>query len=409
MTQQIEPTTELPSSATSGWPDTIRSFAEGQNDFAFGLYKELHQQPGNLFFSPFSIRTALGMTFVGARGETANQMCRALRLASSEESLDLAFAEIIQQLTPADGGKYEFTIGNSLWSQDGIPLLPEFSELIGRYYRGEVNLVDFRINTEVARTAINRWVEEKTRQKIKELIPWDGISPDTRLVLANAIYFKGIWMSPFRTYDLFDPLNEEPFYLEDGSEVRTPLMFMQKEVRYVKGEDFQAVELNYQGDNISMLVFLPNRKDGLLDLEKRLQADMLEECVKRMQVREIKIFLPKFKLTWGTINLKNQLSAIGMPIAFNRDEADFSGINGLQPPDDEALHIGAVCHKAFVEVNEKGTEAAAATGVSMDMFAGLPPKVPVFRADHPFLFGIRDQKSGSILFLGRLANPTQGS
>lgn len=382
--------------------EKLRSFAADQNDFALALYGQLLQRPGNLFFSPFSIRTALAMTYAGARSETAAQMGKAVRFASSDETVHEAFGELIQRLNADGGGKYEMTVANSLWSQDGAPLQRGFLDLIARHYGGGMNVVDFRHAVEAARLRINRWVEEKTKQKIRELIPAGGLVKDTRLVLVNAVYFKGMWVLQFSKIATRD----EPFYLEGGGKVQAPLMHQHEEVRYLHADGFQAVDLDYRGGDLSMLVFLPDKKDGLRDLETRLSAGILHDCVAKMRVREVELFLPRFRMTWGSVEIGAQLSALGMPLAF-APEADFSGMNGHEPPHKDSLFISAVFHKAFVEVSEEGTEAAAATAV-VGKIRGMasPPPVPVFRADHPFLFAIRDRKSTAILFLGRVANPT---
>ena len=386
-------------------PDGPQSFAEDNNDFALALYGRLGQRPGNLLFSPFSIRTALGMAQAGAKGETATQMREALCLPSSDEALHAAFAEIVQRLNAAGGGEYEMAVANSLWGQDGAPLEPEFLDLIARHYGGGMKLVDFLGGAEAARVTMNQWVEDQTRRKIRELIPPGTLNSDTRLVLLNAVHFKGTWVLPFRT----EATSDEAFHLEGGGVVHAPLMHEHERVRYVQGEGYQAVDLAYRGGDLSMLVLLPERKDGLPDLEARLSARMLHDCVEQMRTGEVRLFLPRFKITWGTVNVRDQLAVLGMPLAFARFRADFSGINGHEPPHAEALFISDVFHKAMVEVNEEGTEAAAATAVVMEAALGMGPSrprpVPVFRADHPFLFAIRDRKSGAILFLGRMSDP----
>jgi serpin B len=382
------------------------SFADENNDFALTMYGRLRQRPGNLFFSPFSIRTALSMTQAGARGETAAQIIEALRI-SSADTPHVAFSDIIHRLKSAGDGKYEMAVANSLWGQDGAPLLPEFLELI-RHYDSCIKLVDFRDGAESARREINRWVEDKTRQKIRNLISPGGLDTDTRLVLVNAVYFKGMWVLKFQRTDTRDEL----FYLEDGGNVRAPLMYQQRDrVRYLQARGYQAVDLIYEGGDLSMLVLLPDRKDGLRDLEKALSAQMLHDCVAKMEIREVKLFLPRFKITWGTVDMRDHLTALGMPLAFTRFKADFSGINGYEPPAEESLFLSAVFHKAFVEVYEEGTEAAAATAVVFGrvgaaLYPSKPPPIPIFRADHPFLFAIRDRKTGALLFLGRMADPT---
>jgi len=385
------------------------SFAEDNNDFALAMYGQLRQQRRNLFFSPFSIRTALGMTLAGARGETAAQMRRALHISSSDEALHVAFAEIVQRLDAAGGSKYEMAVANSLWSQDGPPLQPGFLDLIARYYGDGMNPVDFHRGAEAARVTMNQWVEDKTRQKIRNLIPSGGLDADARLVLVNAVYFSGMWVLPFRK----TATRDEPFFLEGGGKVQAPLMHQHEDVRYMQAGGYQAVDLDYQGGDLSMLVLLPDKKDGLRDLETRLSTRMLHDCVARMRVREVKLFLPRFRATWEAIDLGAQLRALGMPLAFARSQADFSGINGHEPLDKESLFLSAVFHKAFVEVHEEGTEAAAATAVLMETLGALryskPPPVPIFRADHPFLFAIHDRKSGALVFLGRMADPAPES
>jgi serpin B len=333
-------------------------------------------------------------------------MRAALCISSSDETLHIAFAETIQRLNAAGGGAYEMAVANSLWAQDGAPLQPEFLDLIARHYRGAMNLVDFRRGAEAARVTINQWVEDKTKQRIRKLISSGGLDGDTRLVLVNAVYFKGTWVLPFRRAATRD----EPFHLEGAGKVQAPLMHQQKEIRYLQAGGYQAVDLVYRGGDLSMLVLLPARKDGLRDLEKKLSARMLHDCVARMATREVKLFLPRWKITWGTLDLRDHLTALGMPLAFTRLQANLSGINGHEPPHENSLFISSVFHKAFVETNEEGTEAAAATAVTAGTLScapSNPPPVAVFRADHPFLFAIRDRNSGAILFLGRMADPTR--
>jgi serpin B len=386
-----------------------RSLAEDNNDFALALHGRLRQRSGNLVFSPFSIRTALGMTYAGGRGETAVQMREALRCSSSDERLQAGFAEIIQRLTAAGGGKYALAVANSLWGQEGAPLQPEFLDRIARHYDGGMHLVDFRRAAQTARAAINQWVEEKTKQRIRDLVPPGGVDAETRLVLVNAVYFKGVWVVPFDR----GATRDEPFYLLDGRQVRVPLMYQHEDMLYMQGAGHQAVELVYQGHDLSMLVLLPDRKNGLADLEKSLSARMLHDCVAQMTCREVKLYLPRFKNTWGAVDLKDLFVSLGMTLAFDPFQADFSGINGCPPPREDALFIAAVFHQASVEVNEEGTEAAAATAVAMPPAWATPrrkpPPVPIFRADHPFLFAIRDRGSGAVLFLGRTTDPTRES
>jgi serpin B len=351
------------------------------------------------------------MTQAGARGETAAQMIKTLRISSSEETLHVAFSDIIARLKSAGEGKYEMAVANSLWGQVREPVQPGFLDLIVSRFDGLMNLVDFRGGAEAARVEINSWVEDKTRQKIQDLVPAGSVNADTRLVLVNAVYFKGMWVLQFEKMKTRD----EPFFLDDGGKVQVPLMRQQRDrVRYMKTGEYQAVELIYMGGDLSMLVLLPERKNGLRDLENKLSARMLHDCVARMKIREVKLFLPRFKITWASFEMSGHLAALGMPLAFTRSHADFSGINGYEPPSDESLFLSAVFHKAFVDVHEEGTEAAAATAElfvaeGSALWRPKPPPVPVFRADHPFLFAIRDRKSGVVLFLGRVVDPSRES
>jgi serpin B len=373
------------------------------------MYERLRQRPGNLFYSPFSVRVALAMARAGARGDTAEQMSNALSFPPSDDTLHASVGAILKRLAAAGGGAYEVAVANSIWGQEGVSLEPGFLEQITLHYDGTMKLVDFKRAADTARVAINGWVEEKTKQKIRELLAPGAVDAETRLVLANAAYFKGKWMLQFRR----QATREEPFYLETGRTAQVPLMHQQERIRYVQADGYQAVDLEYRGGDLSMLVLLPDRKDGLPDLERTISARELFKCVARMEAREVKLFVPRFRISWGPADLTGHLAALGMRRAFARDEADFSGINGRLPPDEESLFISAVYHKAFVDVDEEGTEAAAATAVVMpytaSAVASMPPPVPVFRADHPFLFAIRDWKSGAILFFGRVDDPTRES
>lgn len=384
--------------------ESLALFAAGNNGFAVALYNVFRRKSGNHFFSPFSIRSALTMVYAGATGETAAQMREALRVSMPDEALHAACAELIRSLIDGNGAQSVLAVANTLWSQVGIPLAPFFVDLVAKHYEGAVKSVDFRREADAAEATINQWVEERTKGRISDLIAPGSLGSDTRLVLANAVYFKALWSLPFDKQLTHD----EPFYLDDGREVRTPLMHQIETIGYHQSPGYQAVRLPYRATDLSMLVLLPDRKDGLQELESTLSAAMLRECLKGCGWQRVKLFLPRFKFTWGTIKLEDSLAALGMRQAFT-PRADFSRINGRAPPDEEALFLTSVLHKAFVDVNEEGTEAAAATA-ALHVCLGPPsPRPPVaeFRADHPFLFAICDRGSGAVVFLGRVVDPTR--
>jgi serpin B len=369
--------------------------------FALDLYREIKDaKKGNIFFSPYSISTALAMTYGGARGNTAKQMADVLHFPQDHQELHPAFAQLEALLNAVqEKGDIRLHAANSLWPQKDYPFLKEYITLVKKYYGVTVTPVDFVAAADKAAQQINQWVEEKTNNKIKDLIQPGLLDALTRLVLANAIYFKGNWASQFdenRTKD-------DTFYLQTGGTVQAPLMAQKQKFKYAEFESLQVLELPYVGDSLSMLVLLPGEKNGLPGLEKSLTTDNLKRWTSGLSEVEVKVFLPRFKMT-SLFSLERTLAAMGMPDAFDRTKANFSGMDGHR----NWLYIGAVVHKAFVDVNEEGTEAAAATAVVMRVTMARQPLRPVvFRADHPFIFLIRENTTGSILFLGRVMDPTQ--
>jgi serpin B len=369
---------------------------KGDTEFALDLYGKLRSREGNLFLSPFSISTALAMTSAGARGKTLEQMTSTLHLPD-QRRLHPALAALMRQVN-AGGAKrgYQLSTANALWGQKGHPFLPAFVKLNRDYYGAGLREVDFAANAEGARETINDWVEKQTRDRIKDLITPGMLDSDTRLVLTNAIYFKGGWQSQFKK----DRTRTEDFTLADGKKVQAPLMHQRANCGYLQQVDFQALEMPYAGKDLSMVVLLPAKPDGLPGLERALKPGNLAGWLQGLRQQKVDVTLPRFKLT-VEFELKRVLADLGMPLAFEPGRADFSGIDGTKK-----LYISVVAHKAFVDVNEKGTEAAAATGVGLKA-ASARPLTPVFRADRPFLFLIRDKRADSILFLGRLTNPTK--
>jgi len=400
--QKFIPVVLMISSAFGSPPEArsaqTRSLVEGNTDFALDLYRQLKTGSGNLFFSPYSISTCLAMTYAGARTGTEKQMGQTLHFEKDQRQLHSSFGELQRQLTEASKLEgIELNIANALWTQKDPPLLPAFLQITKSEYQANVTQADFRTGAEGARDKINRWVAQKTKDKIQNILPPDSLTDLTRLVLANAIYFKGVWARQFEKAGT----SNQPFLLSTARHVEVPLMHHFDEVRYTEDADFQAVELPYKGGGLSMVILLPRQVDACSKLEDRLTPALLSRSFGGMKKQKVEIFLPRFKLE-SSFELNDTLAKMGMRDAFG-PKADFSGMDGT-----ESLYISGVFHKAWGEVNEEGTEAAAATAVVMTRSAVIkqPPPPPIFRADHPFIFLIRDTRSGSVLFLGRLVDPT---
>jgi serpin B len=371
---------------------------KGNSEFAVALYAKLQVQQGNLFFSPYSISTALAMTYAGARGETSRQMAEALRFAPEQGRLHATFAAIAADVAQAGKAKgVVLHIANALWEERGHGILDEFRRIVKTAYGGRVEEVSFTDDAEGVRRTINEWVAEQTQGKIRDLIGPGVLSSLTRLVLTNAIYFKGAWLSAFEQ----KATRDEPFWTSATDSIPVPMMNQTGRFRYAESDQVQVLELPYAGREISMTVLLPKKKDGLAELERGLTLDQLSGRLSGLREQKVLVQLPKFKVT-SQFELRRALGALGMTDAFC-DRADFSGIDGKKD-----LFISAVIHKAFVDVSEEGTEAAAATAVAIGVTSiARPAPVPEFRADHPFMFLIRHVPSGTILFLGRVANPKE--
>jgi serpin B len=378
---------------------SVAAVVKGNDQFAFDLYARLRDQPGNLFLSPYSISDALAMTSLGARGETAAQMAKVLHFPPDGARVHPAFAALVRKINGTEKQRgYQLRVADALWGQKDYGFLPEFLRQTQEFYGAGLREVNFAGDPEGARRTINAWVEEQTQNRIKDLVGPGAITRATGLVLTNAIYFKANWEHPFSER----ATRSEQFTLAADKTVNVPLMHQTAEFSYFDGGTFQALELPYQTGDLSMVVLLPRAADGLPGLESALTAERLEDCLSKLRPHQVEVSLPKFRTTCA-FELKDTLSAMGMDLPFSR-RADFSGMT-----EKERLFLSAVIHKAFVEVDEKGTEAAAATAVVITR-AALPAPRPrvVFRADHPFVFLLRDRQTGSILFLGRLSNPAQG-
>ncbi len=380
-----------------GWAADTQGLVKGNTTFALDLYKQLKATPGNLFFSPYSISMCLGMAYAGARGDTEKQMADVLHFPK-DARVHAAFRELQEVLSEAGREKgIELSIANGLWAQKEYPFLPEFLNVARNDYAANIQQVDFKTEAEAARNEINRWVEDKTKGKIQNLLPSGSLDALTRLVLANAVYFKGTWTKRFEK----EQTATQPFHVSAATQVSVPLMHHFDEVKYTENAELQAVELPYSKGELAMVILLPRQVEGCGKLEGPLSPEVLARTLGALNRQRVEIFLPRFKLE-SRFQLKPPLAEMGMVNAFT-PKADFSGIDGSR-----GLNISEVFHKAWGLVNEEGTEAAAATGTVMTLSAARPSRPPVvFRADHPFVFFIRDTRSGSILFLGRLSDPSR--
>jgi serpin B len=368
--------------------------AQGNNAFAFDLYAKLAPGQGNLFYSPLSISTALAMTASGARGETAADMAKVLHLPEDAVQAHDAMGALLRELTAADKPRpFQLHIANALWGQRGLNFLPAFLQLVRTRYGADLRETDFR-DPVTACKVINAWVEAQTQRKIKDLLNPSAVDASTRLVLTNAIYFKSSWLHQFRE----QATKEEDFHVTPDQSARVRMMHQSENYRYGEHGGVQVLELPYAGGELAMYVLLPAKVDGLASLEATMTAESLGGLVTKLTPHQVDVAFPKFKVE-SEFSLKKTLSALGMARAFS-NEADFSGMTGTPE-----LQIADVVHKAYVNVDERGTEAAAATATIMRAMAALPREPVSFRADHPFLFVIRERHSGSILFQGRVLNP----
>lgn len=373
----------------------LKAIVNGNNRFACDLYSRLRAEKGNLFFSPNSISTALAMTYGGARADTEKQIADVLHFDLAQDQLHQAFSALRNRLN-VDDKDVEVRVANRLWGQTGYQFLPAYLQLTKNRYGAELGEVDFTHQTEAARQAINTWVAEQTKDKIRDLIPAGVLNELTRLVLTNAIYFKGKWESQFKE----KATKNLPFHTSTDAKTDVPMMHQTHEFKYAVVDNLQIIELPYVGNRLSMLVLLPKEVDGLQSLEEKLTQANLDKWTATLHEQEVGVHLPKFTMS-SEFSLNDVLQAMGMTAAFAQT-ADFSGMNGKKD-----LHLSAVVHKAFVDVNEEGTEAAAATAVTVETKSDRT--TTTFRADRPFVFLIRDGQTGSILFMGRLASPPKAS
>ena len=371
-----------------------RTLVQDNSSFALDLYQKLLSYEGNIFFSPFIISTAFAMTYAGARGETEMQMAKAMYFSFSHDKLHPAFSNLQDKLNKVQKkGRVQFHVANSLWPHNKYPFKDKLLSLLKENYKTDVTAVDYVRHAEKARKAINTWIEDKTRDKIKDLIPQGTLNQDTRLVLANAIYFKGNWKNQFGKKNTRNTL----FSLSLDKMVKTPMMYQNRRCSHWADKDLQVLRMPYVDTDLSMLVLLPTKIDGLSQLEQRLTIENLKKWTAHLRYKTVDIVFPKFKLEYN-FRLDRALQAIGMVDAFT-DNANFSGMDGT-----DWLYISAILHKAFIDVNEEGTEAVA-TNAALKQASNNP--TPLFLADHPFVFLIQENQTGSIQFIGRITDPTK--
>jgi serpin B len=380
-------------------PADTTSLVDGNNAFAFNLYQALKGSGGNMFFSPYSISLALAMTYAGAHDSTAQQMADTLHYVLPQDRLHPAFNNLDEVLATRgqgakgkDGKGFRLNIVNAIWGQKGYKFLAQYLDLLAENYGAGLRLMDFINAPETSRQIINKWVSDQTEGLIKDLIPAGAIDSLTRLVLTDAIYFNAAWATPFEK-SLTQP---DTFHLADGSEVKVPMMRQTEHLNYMDGESFQAVELPYDGRELSMLIMVPDA-GKFAEVEKTMDAAQVNNVIKNLNGKQIALSLPTFKFE-SQFGLKKTLSGMGMPVAFS-DSADFSGMTGKRD-----LYISDVIHKAFIATDESGTEAVAATAVIMRATA-MPVAPLEVKIDRPFIFLIRDIKTGTVIFIGRVMNP----
>ncbi len=378
----------------------LRPLTDGNNAFAFDLYQALRAENGNLAYSPFSISLALAMTSAGARGQTEAQMTQAMHFLPQAElhpafnALDQAL-EAVPSSADKDQEPMQLNVANAVWTEQTLPLESAFLDTLSLNYGAGIHQSDFINQPKAVKDEINAWVSDETQEKIQDLLSENAIGPFARMVLVNAIYFKADWLDQFDANHTYDA----PFHLLDGSEVTAPLMSQGMTLPYAAGDGWQMAELPYAGGTAAMDILVPD-EGRFEEIEASLNAEAVSAMWSGLQPTSVSFAMPKFKVE-SSFTLGDYLAALGMPDAFAPDLADFSGMTGGRD-----LFIGAVVHKAFVAVDEEGTEAAAATAVIMEL--SMAPMFDVtLTVDRPFLYIIRDLQSGQILFMGRVLNPAQ--
>ncbi|HEY9246421.1 MAG TPA: serpin family protein [Candidatus Methanoperedens sp.] len=387
-TPTAQVSSETPTAAVTAGPNASGSI----NNFTFKTYSLLRNEPGNLFFSPFSLSAALSMAAEGAGGKTREEMHNILEGDAYRKD----FENLMNGLNARTAG-YNLSIADAIWIEKTFSIRQEFSSILATYYRASAQQADFINNPDGERININNWVANRTDNKILDLIPQGGLDAYTRLVIVDAIYFRGNWAQQF------NETQNAPFLTLQSMNVSVPMMHISRSnnASYYSNNELKALEMDYQGDDLSMLILLPNPDRSLSEIEAGLSSDGISNIRAQLIRQPVQVWLPRFNMTKSR-EMGGLLKDLGMRSAFDPNTADFSGINST-----EGLYISDVFHKAFINVNETGTEAAAATGVVIGITS--VEDLPEFRADHPFLFFIIDKHTGSILFMGRLGDPASSN
>jgi len=378
----------------------MQQLVSANTEFAVNLYAKYASLKENIFFSPYSISSALGMTYEGAQGETAKEMEKVFGFIQEAQKRREGTLSLFSEINKKDK-QYELSTANALWVQAGYKLLDSYTDIVNKFYGSNITPLDFVNKAEESRLTINSWVEKQTHEKIKNIIP-PPLPSGVSLILTNAIYFLGNWEKQFD----ITATSDQKFWITPATSVKAPMMtFAQNPVYrgYTETETYQALNLPYKSEDLSMMIILPKSRD-IKKLEAILSDSVISDCQQKTKNRmNVVVSIPKFKIE-TTYSLTEPLAGLGMKTAFQYPAADFSGIDGTHN-----LFISKIIHKAFVEVNETGTEAAAATAIMVEAGAspGPRPVIPVFVADHPFLFVIQQQATGNILFMGRVLDPTR--
>jgi len=383
----------------------------GNTDFAFDLYQALPKSDeGNLLVSPYSISQAFAMAYAGAEGDTETEMAEVMGFDLPEDAFHPAFGDLNTDLTEreydefltenSDASTFQLNIANAVWGQQGYPFAAEYVGVIDDFYGGGFREVDFTADPDAAREAVNAWVAEQTEDRIENILPSGSVDAATRMVLANAIYFNASWMVPF----IEAATQDAPFTLLDGEQVTVPLMTQQENVLYAEGENYQAAQLPYFGWDMGMIVILP-QEGAFNEVDAALNAELFAEIREGLsQSGPVNVFLPRFEYEFD-LQLGSVMRELGMGQAFDPDAADFTGM--LSEETGENLYIGEAIHKAFIKVDEEGTEAAAATALTIRATSAMPDEPVEFRVDRPFMFAIVDNVTDSVLFVGRVVNPVE--